>query len=189
MRVIAGTAGGRTLAAIKGRGIRPTTDRVREALFSILQSKLGGFNGKRVLDLFAGSGALAIEALSRGARGACLIEQDAAAIGVINENLERCQMGERSRLYRGSAWQVITALEPPFDLIFVDPPYGQGLAERALGEIDSHALLAGDGLVCVETGADETLAQTVGELSCIDRRRYGTIVLLFFERTKGARLS
>lgn len=181
MRVIAGTSRGRRLATFEGREVRPTPDRVREALFSILLSKLGSFNGLRVLDLFAGSGALAIEALSRGAASACLVEKTHATAPIIHENLSRCHLSDRARLIIKDAWQALPGLVPDsFDLVFLDPPYAQSLAEHALVEIDRLALLADGGIICAETGADEILPETVGQLQRIDLRRYGTIMISFY---------
>ncbi|MGK2905919.1 MAG: 16S rRNA (guanine(966)-N(2))-methyltransferase RsmD [Desulfuromonadales bacterium] len=181
MRVIAGASRGRRLAEFKGRDVRPTPDRVREALFSILQSKLGKFADLKVLDLFAGSGALAIEALSRGASSACLVEKAAAAEQVIRENLNRCHFSAKARLIIHDAWNVLPDFTPgSFDLIFIDPPYGQELAERALVEVNKLELLSKDGILCAETGADEILPESVGQLHRIDQRRYGTTMLSFY---------
>lgn len=181
MRVIAGTSRGRRLSAFEGRDVRPTPDRVREALFSILQSKLGSFSGIRVLDLFAGSGALAIEALSRGADSACLVEKAQESIRIVRENLERCQMDDRAELIKGDAWKILpTFAAGSFDLVFVDPPYGQGLAGRALIEVDALKLLDDDGILCAETGSGEVLPESVGQLHRIDQRRYGTIMINFY---------
>lgn len=184
MRVIAGTSRGRRLSAIEGRNIRPTPDRVREALFSILQSKLGSFAGARVLDLFAGSGALAIEALSRGADSACLVEKAMESVKIIRDNLERCKIDNRAQLLTGDAWAILQTFSAgSFDLVFVDPPYGQGLADRALVEADRLQLLSAGGILCAETGAGESLPETVGQLRRIDQRRYGTIVLNFYSHS------
>ena len=181
MRVIAGTSRVRRLSAFAGSDVRPTPDRVREALFSILQSKLGSFAGIRVLDLFAGSGALAIEALSRGADSACLVEQAAESVNLIRENLERCRIGSMANLIKGDAWHVLPTFSAgSFDLVFVDPPYGQGLAGRALVEAESLKLLSADGILCAETGSGESLPETVGQLHRIDQRRYGSIMLNFY---------
>jgi 16S rRNA (guanine(966)-N(2))-methyltransferase RsmD len=183
MRVISGASRGRRLATSKGRDVRPTPDRVREALFSILQSRLGGFAGLRCLDLFAGSGALAIEALSRGAESACLVEKSATAAKIIHENLERCQLTERARLIIGDASQTLrTFATHSFDLVFLDPPYGLRLVESALVEIDRLDLLSKAGLICAETGSGEVLPETVGKLQRIDQRRYGTIMINFYSR-------
>jgi len=181
MRVIAGTSRGRRLTMFEGRDVRPTPDRVREALFSILQSKLGSFSGLKVLDLFAGSGALAIESLSRGAESAYLVEKDRAAEKIIRKNLELCQMVDTSCLQIGDALQSLPRFAAgSFDLIFLDPPYAQGLAERALAEIAKRDLLSSDGILCVETGAKELLPEDFGQLKRIDQRRYGTIMINFY---------
>ncbi|MGW8313262.1 MAG: 16S rRNA (guanine(966)-N(2))-methyltransferase RsmD [Desulfuromonadales bacterium] len=184
MRVIAGTSRGRRLVPFTGGNIRPTPDRVREALFSILQSKLGRFEGLKVLDLFAGSGALAIEALSRGAFSACLVEMDMESVKVIRSNLARCRMTNQAQVVVGNAWQALQQFGPDsFDLIFIDPPYDQGLAEQALGEVDRLRILTERGILCAETRATESLAEKIGHLSCIDQRRYGTTVLNFYSYT------
>jgi len=184
MRVIAGTSRGRRLVPFSGRNIRPTPDRVREALFSILQSRLGRFAGLKVLDLFAGSGALAIEALSRGALSACLVEMDKESVKVIRSNLEHCQMPDKAQVVVGDAWQALQQFRAgSFDLIFVDPPFDQGLAEQALVEVDRLRVLSERGILCTETRSSETLPEEIGYLSRVDQRRYGTIVLNFYSYT------
>ncbi|MDH3454253.1 MAG: 16S rRNA (guanine(966)-N(2))-methyltransferase RsmD [Desulfuromonadales bacterium] len=181
MRVIAGTSRGRRLAIFEGRDVRPTPDRVREALFSILQSKLGSFAELRVLDLFAGSGALGIEALSRGASSACLVEKSPAAEKIIRENLNRCQLSDKTKLIIRDAWLTLPGFEAgSFDLVFLDPPFAQELAKRALIEVDRLELLSKDGIICAETGADEILPESIGKLQRIDQRRYGTIMINFY---------
>ena len=180
MRVIAGSSRGRRLAEFKGRNIRPTPDRVREALFSILQSKLGNFDNLKVLDLFAGSGALAIESLSRGAAFACLVEKDTASIQVIRENLERCGMNAKAEVINNDTLAALKNFQTSFDLVFLDPPYHKGLVEPALTMIADSGLLAEQGVLCVETGGDETLPDTVGTLVRIDQRRYGSVVIHFY---------
>ncbi len=180
MRVIAGTSRGRRLVTFKGRDVRPTPDRVREALFSILQSRLGDFSDIKVLDLFSGSGALAIEALSRGAATACLVENAPASAKIIRENLERCQLTERANLNNRDAFLALRDFPPEsFDLIFLDPPYGRNLAESAILEISRQGVLRSDGTLCVETGADEILPEKIGRLKIFDRRRYGSVMIHF----------
>ena len=130
MRVIAGAWRGRTIEAPPGARTRPTADRVRETVFSMLTSRLGSFEGLRVADLFAGSGALGIEALSRGAAQAWFVEIDAAAAAAIRRNAEKLGAGDRTRVIAGSALALPCA--EPFDLLFADPPYEPGAGEAAL---------------------------------------------------------
>ena len=180
MRVIAGTSRGRRLASFKGRDVRPTPDRVREALFSILQSRLGDFSDLRILDLFSGSGALAIEALSRGAKTACFVEKVPASAKIIRENLERCQLTEKAHIAIKDAFLILQDFPPEsFDLIFLDPPYGRNLAEKAISEICKQRVLHRHGTLCAETGADEFLPEKIGCLQIFDRRRYGSVMIHF----------
>ena len=180
MRVIAGSARGRQLATFAGRDIRPTPDRVREALFSIIFSKIGPLTGCRVLDLFAGSGALGIEALSRGAGHVWFLDHSRQAIGTISENLQRCRLAERATVQRADLWQHLPALPGPFTLIFADPPYGADLVPRLLEEINRYQLLAGNGLLSIETAPDDEVPDRAGSLRLLERRRYGSTLLHFF---------
>lgn len=179
MRIIAGAARGRRLASLKGLQTRPTADRVREAMFSLLFSRMGSFADKTVLDMFAGSGALALEALSRGAARAWLVEKSANALQTIEKNLLSCRYSDHAEIIRRDLWRVLPALQAagPFDLVFSDPPYGEGLAERALQAIVSHGLLTPGGLACIETGADEVLPDHLETLVRVERRRYGSTAL------------
>ena len=133
MRIIAGEWRGRKLVAPEGMATRPTGDRLRETLFSMLASRLGSFEQLRVADLYAGSGALGLEALSRGAAFACFVEQDPRAIAAIGANVEALRAGQRSRILTRSA----AALPPeqPFDILFADPPYDAGSGSAALRHI------------------------------------------------------
>lgn len=181
MRVISGTSRGRRLTAFKGDKVRPTSDRVREALFSILQSRLGGFSDLKVLDLFAGSGALAIEALSRGASSARLVEKAQSSAEIIRENLHRCQLTDKAEVVVRDTFQALSSMSgTQFDLIFIDPPYSKGHAERAVNEIAKFKLLGKEGIICAETGTDENLPEAVEELQRIDQRRYGSTVISLY---------
>jgi 16S rRNA (guanine(966)-N(2))-methyltransferase RsmD len=180
MRVIAGVSRGRRLSELKGHDVRPTPDRVREALFSILLSKLGSLNDLVILDLFAGSGALAIEALSRGAAHACLVEKNPDALKAARDNLERCSFTNQSEVIAGDAFSILPNLKKPFDLIFLDPPYNKGLAVRAATEIESSGLLSNEGILCVETGVDENLPKIIGNFIRLDQRRYGSVMIQFY---------
>jgi len=151
MRIIAGAAKGRRLKTLPGFRTRPTADRVKEAVFSALASRLPGAN---VLDACAGSGALGLEALSRGAASALFIEADRRAAEIVAENLAALQL-PGGRLLRGDALKLLPRLDPdrPFDLIFLDPPYETGLLPQLLSLIARCRLLAEEGLVIAETKA------------------------------------
>jgi 16S rRNA (guanine966-N2)-methyltransferase len=181
MRVVAGTAKGLHLDAPKGRDVRPTADRVREALFSSLGERV---RGAAVLDLFGGTGALAIEALSRGAASAVIAEQNPRTADVIAQNLERTRLAERARIVRGDALKALPRLASQgqrFDLVFIDPPYASDLAERALSGLAEHGLLADGATVVVERERRKVLPEVPG-LAVSAEKAYGDTALTFFER-------
>ena len=131
MRIIAGAWRGRPLEAPPGRATRPTSDRAREGLFSMLASRLGSFEGLRVADLFAGTGALGLEALSRGAAHCTFVERDRAALAILGRNIDRLGAGDRADIRAQGVEHVPPPLSP-FDLVLIDPPYGSGLAGMAI---------------------------------------------------------
>lgn len=151
MRVITGTARGRKLREPKNMDIRPTTDKVKESLFSIIQFDI---EGRRVLDLFAGTGQLGIEALSRGAKSATFVDQSNEAIAIVKENLKCC--GFSAQVVRDDS---VSFLERcgKFDLVFLDPPYASGLMEAALRKINKFDILADGGIIICETDSETTL--------------------------------
>lgn len=154
MRVIAGEWRGRRLIAPKGDATRPTADRTRETLFSMLTSRLGSFDGLVVADLFAGSGALGIEALSRGAGHCLFAEQDRAALDALRDNIKALGAQSRADIRAGS----VLALGPApraFDLLLLDPPYGTGAAAVALDKLARLGWIAPDAWIAVETGTGE----------------------------------
>src|SRR4029078_4111270 len=175
MRIVAGKFRGASIEAPKGVATRPTSDRVRQALFNVLQHGAPEFDfeGARVLDLFAGSGALGVEALSRGARYAVFIEEDAAARAAIRRNVEALGLTgvtkiwrrEATKLGEAGAWQ-------SFQLIFGDPPYGKDLGERALAEAVNRGWAEQGSIAVLEERADADVAWP-GGCEEIDRRRYG----------------
>ena len=146
MRVITGTARGRKLLEPANMDIRPTTDQVKEALFNIVQFDL---EGRRVLDLFAGTGQLGIEALSRGAASCVFLDESKTAIDIIRENVERCHF-DNARILRCDSLGFLRGGEQ-FDIIFVDPPYGKGLENKAFEAIMEFDILAKGGIMTVET--------------------------------------
>lgn len=157
MRIIAGDWRGRRLEAPPGETTRPTSDRARETLFSMLTSRLGTFDGLAVVDLYAGTGALGLEALSRGAAEACFIESDRAALQAIKANIAALGAGARTTVVPRGA-EAPGAAPRQFDIAFLDPPYGKGLAAKSLAALVAGNWLAPGAFVSTETTHDEALA-------------------------------
>ncbi len=179
MRVIAGEWKGRKLSTPAGRRIRPTSDRVRTALMDTL---LPWLDGARFLDLFAGTGGVGIEALSRGAAEAVFVETDSLALGRLRENLARLGVQGRGRILRREVSEAIEALKRTaarFRLIFLDPPYSGPLAEETLGRLADGALLERNGVVIAQHRTKEPLPERVGILVRWKTRRFGETTLTF----------
>ncbi len=173
MRVVGGRLRSRPIAGPKGEGLRPTADRLREALFNILAHAYGDpVAGARVLDLFAGTGALGIEAISRGAAYALFVDEGVEARALLRQNTETLGLGGVTRIFRRDATRLGPAhpLEP-FDLAFADPPYGKGLAEKALTSARAGGWLKPHALVVVEEAADAGFAAPQG-FEELERRTY-----------------
>jgi 16S rRNA (guanine966-N2)-methyltransferase len=180
MRIVGGRLRGRVLAAPKSPAIRPTADRLREALFNILVHAYGDpVTDARVLDLFAGTGALGFEALSRGAAFALLVDDAAPARALMRDNVATLGLGGTARIFRRDATALGDAhpLEP-LSLVFLDPPYRQGLAERALGSALAGKWLLPDALIVVEEAADAGFAPPAG-FEALERRRYDDTEFIF----------
>jgi 16S rRNA (guanine966-N2)-methyltransferase len=180
MRIVAGRFRGKTLLSPRDASIRPTADRVREAVFAILASRLGPqLDGMRVLDLFAGTGALGLEALSRGAAQVVFVDTGAEARGLIRDHIEAFAAGGSAKLLRRDA----TALGPAgtfgaFDLVFLDPPYGQGLGERALASAATGGWIAPGATIVLEEASEVELRLPPGFV-LDDRRTYGAAAVHF----------
>lgn len=157
MRIIAGEWRGRKLAAPKGEATRPTADRARETLFAMLTSRLGDFEGLQVVDLFAGSGALGLEALSRGAASCLFVEQDRAACDVIRANVAALGAGAKARVEAGSV-MALRASPRPLDLILADPPYQSGAGEVALDRLLRLGWIGPGTWIALETAFNEDVA-------------------------------
>src|SRR5436305_1770382 len=155
MRIIAGKWRGRTIEAPPGQATRPTADRVRETLFSMLASRLGSFEGLRVADLFAGSGALGFEALSRGAASATFVESDAKAAAIIRRNADKLGAADRIQILGGSA--LALPRSEPFDLILADPPYAPGSGTAVAKAVTVGGWLAVGGWMSIETSRGDKL--------------------------------
>ena len=183
MRVIGGTARGVRLVAPKGEKTRPTADRVKESLFNILG---GRPQGAQVLDLYAGSGSLGIEALSRGAARAVFVEADRRCAEIVRENLRRAKFDDRAEVLAARV-----PLPPPlrrrlgrYDLIFLDPPYERGEVARALRWIEEEELFAPGGWVVVERSAKEDIPSDLTKLVPLGERAYGGTVISFLEAVR-----
>jgi 16S rRNA (guanine966-N2)-methyltransferase len=182
VRIISGTARGKRLAGFSGSQIRPTSDRVREAIFSILTSRLGTFENLKILDLFAGTGALGLEALSRGAGSAYMLDYGSQSARLVTANAKTCNLQEKVSFRRGDVLKKLPEMTAfgPFDLIFLDPPYRQGLAEETLKAVAGLGLLTGGGIVCAETSSGEDLPEQISQLNCTFRRRYGSTLITLY---------
>ena len=184
MRIIAGKFRGKALLSPTDESIRPTSDRAREAMFNILASRIGvHLDGLKVLDLFAGTGALGLEALSRGAASAVFVDIGAEARGIIRDHVEAFGAGGITKLLRRDATELgFAGTMGPFDLVFLDPPYGKGLGEKALASLAAGGWLAKDATIVLEEGAEVTLDLPPG-FAVDDRREYGAAAVYFIGAT------
>lgn len=178
-RIIAGRFKGRRLQVPRGKVVRPTAERVREAVFDILGPRVAG---ARVLDLFAGTGAMALEALSRGAASAVLIDTDPESIRAAEHNALALEVADRVKIVRRDARQGPGPGDDRFDLIFVDPPYGEAAAVAALEGVDRSGRLDPDGVMIIEHAAEMDLPDVTAHLERIDQRRYGRTRVSFYVR-------
>lgn len=190
MRVVGGVFKGRALVAPDGQGTRPTSDRARQAIFNILEHAAWAepLQGARVLDLYAGSGALGFEAISRGAAFALFVETDEAARGAIRENADAFGLMGRTRVHRRDATDL--GVRPgsageAFTLAFLDPPYGQGLGEQTLSRLLEGNWLAPGALIAFERGSDEPEIDTPG-YERLDARDWGAARVLFLRASPAA---
>ncbi|MBI2963820.1 MAG: 16S rRNA (guanine(966)-N(2))-methyltransferase RsmD [Deltaproteobacteria bacterium] len=182
MRITGGVARGRPLRAPRGPKVRPTADKVRGAIFNILATRIDVAD-QRWLDLFAGSGALGLEALSRGAAWVLFVDESRDSCRVIRENLERsgfASRGEARRLMLPQGLRSVARSGLRFHGSFVDPPYRRGLCPATLDGLGDGTLLLPDALVVVEHGSDETLAERYGRLQRTDTRRYGSTAISLY---------
>jgi 16S rRNA (guanine966-N2)-methyltransferase len=178
MRIVGGEMRGRALVSPNSDRIRPTTDRTRESLFNILTHNYSqNLQGKRVLDLFSGTGALGIEALSRGARFCLFVEESAEGRGLLRENIDALALQGKTRVFRRDATKLGPASPTdPFDLVFADPPYGKGLGERALEEAAKEGWLVPGAVIVLEeiASAKPVLSST---FKVLEQRTYGETVI------------
>lgn len=183
MRIISGTAKGTKLYTLDGITTRPTLDRIKEPLFSIIQTKIN--NECYVLDLFSGSGALGLEALSRGAKKAYLCDKSYEAINIIKKNIEKTHLQEKAVILNKDYKKSIEFLkEDKFDLIFIDPPYKLDIAVKAVKQIIELGILAKNGLIIIETDDEKRELKQLENINVDvkDLRTYGRVKLLFLNR-------
>jgi 16S rRNA (guanine966-N2)-methyltransferase len=179
VRIISGYLRGRRLAAVPGLATRPTTDRTREALFNILGPSVAN---RQVLDLFSGTGALAIEALSRGAQGALLVDNSQKALATIRKNIAACGLAGIATVRRFDLRRRLTlfaAYRNCFDLVFMDPPYGRHLIDSTLDRLHDSGTLAQKALIVAEHHVDDPLTPGAMRFSLEDQRQYGKTLVSF----------
>jgi 16S rRNA (guanine(966)-N(2))-methyltransferase RsmD len=180
MRVISGSAKGRTLKSVPGEGTRPITDRVKESLFNILGADV---RDARFLDLFAGTGGVGIEALSRGAKEAVFVEQGRDALATLRANLAITKLADRARVVRADVFSFLAGTpEAPFDYIYIAPPQYKGLWAQTLRAIDAKpAWLSEDSEIIVQIHPREFEPVSISHLVLADQRKYGSTLLCFYE--------
>lgn len=178
MRVITGSARGRRLKELQGMDTRPTTDKVKESVFSVIQFDI---EGRRVLDLFAGTGQLGIEALSRGADSAVFVDSRREAVQLIRENLALCQLEDKAQVRMGDALAYLKSGEK-FDLIFLDPPYAATLLDEALKGIMAFDICRPHGIIVAESAADKVLPPVLPPYRLHREYRYGKIKVTVYHR-------
>ena len=182
MRIIAGENRGKKLKAVPGLKTRPTADRVKEAVFSSIDDRL---YGSRFLDVFSGTGSIALEAVSRGAESAVLLEKDADALQVIQDNVTACRQQERCTIMRGDSLASLNTLSrqgKQFDLIYVDPPYQGGLYEEVLKNIAEKKLLAQDGLILLECAKNTSISMENSIFFIYKEKCYGDTIVLYVKQ-------
>lgn len=177
MRIITGSKRGKKLVTLEGEQVRPTTDRVKESLFNILQFQL---EGRRFLDLFAGSGQIGLEALSRGAAMCVFVDASKESIRVVEKNVQSTGLGDRAKVVSADFSSYLAACREHFDIAFLDPPYRSGLLERALPLVAQR--MNPGGVILCEHPKDETLPETAGEFAQFRSYRYGKIMLTSYRR-------
>ncbi len=179
MRVITGSAKGRRLITLEGEDIRPTGDKVKGAIFNSIQFEI---EGRTVLDLFAGSGQLGIEALSRGAEKAVFVDLNRRAVNVVNENLEHCRLKEKASVFNGDSLSYLKTAREKFDIIFIDPPYKKGLAEKALSLAPQ--VMNDGGIIVCETDRNEEMPEFSGKFREAKRETYSKTQIVIYRYTE-----
>ena len=179
MRIISGSARGRRLKELQGMDTRPTTDKVKEALFNIIQFDI---EGRQVLDLFGGTGQLGLEALSRGAERCTFTDQRREAAALIRENIKACGFQDQTHVVQGDAISFLSGCREKFDLVFLDPPYGAGMLEKALEAIAKIDIMTENGIIVCESAAESALPELAAPYAKGRDYRYGKIKITLYHR-------
>ena len=179
MRVITGTARGRKLGQLQGMETRPTTDQVKESIFNIIQFDI---EGRRVLDLFGGTGQLGIEALSRGAESCTFVDQRRDAVSLIRSNLKLCQLSDKARVVQGDSIGFLSTVREKYHLVFLDPPYATNLLENALKKIAEIDILSENGIIICESPVDRVLPELDLPYQKGREYRYGKIKITVYRK-------
>jgi 16S rRNA (guanine(966)-N(2))-methyltransferase RsmD len=177
MRIISGRERGRRLRTLEGEHTRPTSEKVKEALFSIIQFEI---EGRRVLDLFAGSGQLGLEALSRGARECVFVENDRQAMQIVKENAEKCRLAAESKFLQVDYTTALKRTDEKYDIIIIDPPYKSDFYIKALELISGFDILGINGIILVESDVELELPETAGKLLKGREYQYGRTKLTIY---------
>jgi 16S rRNA (guanine966-N2)-methyltransferase len=177
MRIISGQQKGHRISSGKNAGIRPTSDRVRESIFNVLREEVAG---KRILDLFAGAGGLGLEALSRGATSVTFVDASSQSTNVLRKNLEKLKVKDRSSVIRQDGLKALHKLRESFDIVFADPPYGKGFAQRIVESIAQSGVLKHGGILVLEHHKKETFSCPENQLSLVKQKRFGDTMISFF---------
>ena len=179
IRIIGGELKGRKLATVRGLKTRPTTDRVRESIFNILGNSI---RGARVLDLYAGTGAMGIEALSRGAESVLFADDHKTALAALQKNIKTCSLEKRSKTIKWDIFSnlnILRSYSPAFNLVFLDPPYDQNMIHPTLSNLVTSRCLESGSRLVIEHSQRESIAETLPEFKISDRRRYGKTLVSF----------
>lgn len=178
MRIISGEHRGRKLLEFAGRDIRPTTDRVKESMFNLIQEYI---SGAEVLDMFGGSGALSLEALSRGAAYAVCIDKDRRAVDIIRKNAQTLNYTDKCEILNDDSFEYLRKCGRSFDIVFLDPPYNKNLIEPALSGISEYNILSDDGIAVLESDDTDFFGETEG-LEIIKQRKYGRSYITVYKK-------
>lgn len=183
MRVISGTARGTKLYSLEGNNTRPTLDRVKESLFNIIGLKV---RDAVVLDLFSGSGAIGIEAASRGAKKVILCDKSKDAISIINKNIEKTKLQKNTKVINSDYKEALKKTNCTYDIIYIDPPYATNLVKESVEEILKNEYLNSSGIIIIETDEEERINKELNEIKekidIYDKRKYGRVILMFLRK-------